>query len=330
MTGAKRFTTSGFTYQDLGMIPSGIHPFLAGYPLSVGLLVILMINREMHCYNCLSREAVFYAAENGFSLVKCQDCGLIYMQNTPSYLEMNEAHKQGKHKGLKERNVTGVFQERKIPRYINVLNDLYGTLDGNISSWLDVGCGHGEFIIALDRFSKHTISISGTEPNIYKQESARLRGMNVSYFELATHDRRYDAISLLNVYSHLPDPPVFLMTIKNLLNRKGEVIIETGDTAELNAEDHYRPFYLPNHVSFASEKIVTSILRRLGFRILEIKKYPYPNLKVPHFSFKQTLKELPKLLLPRYHSAIPEYLHYFRYKRLYSQTDMYIRAKIES
>jgi hypothetical protein len=49
--------------------------------------------------------------------------------------------------------------------------------------------------------------------------------------------------------------------------------VETGDTAELSCEEHPRPFYLPDHLSFASEGIVTSILSRCGFRIVSIKKY---------------------------------------------------------
>ena len=35
-----------------------------------------------------------------------------------------------------------------------------------------------------------------------------------------------------------------------------------------------RPFYLPDHLSFASESIIIRILERLGFEILSVKKYP--------------------------------------------------------
>ena len=89
---------------------------------------------EKQCYNCLSQESTFYAQENGFTLVKCDGCGLIYMKNLPDASEISEAHKQGLHKGLKELNVTGTFQEGKIQAYIVILNDLYGEFDNSIGS----------------------------------------------------------------------------------------------------------------------------------------------------------------------------------------------------
>ena len=133
--------------------------------------------------------------------------------------------------------------------------------------------------------------------------------------------KKYDAISLLNVYSHLPNPPAFLELLKGCLNPGGELIIETGDTANLSSKEHYRPFYLPDHLSFASEQIVLDIMKRLGFEILAVKKYPYVRL-----SPKGIAREIVKAILPRYDSRI----RYFANWKRYSQTDMFIRAKLKN
>lgn len=74
-----------------------------------------------YCYNCGTKERTFYAEENGFSLVKCNTCGLLYLQERPDNIEISQAHKQGKHFGLKELEVTGKFNTGKIPRYLGVL-----------------------------------------------------------------------------------------------------------------------------------------------------------------------------------------------------------------
>ncbi len=281
------------------------------------------------CYNCGSYQSSFYAKENGFTLIKCNTCSLIYMQNMPSDSEISESHKQGLHKGLKQLNMTGEFNEKKIPKYINILNDLYSTFNTNTHTWLDVGCGHGEFIIALNKFSKNRLDITGTEPNVKKQESARDRGLDVKYFDLESHNKKYDCISLLNVFSHLPNPPAFFKILRNLLNSNGELIIQTGDTSKFTAKEHYKPFLLPDHVSFASEEILTNILENTGFEVLSVKKYPYPL-----FSEKpkvtQIVKEIIKMVLPQYKSRLFQYLNYKYYKKLYENTDMYIRAKVKS
>jgi len=248
----------------------------------------------------------------------------------PNEHEISEAHKQGTHKGLHEFNITGEFDMSKVPQYIKVLTDLYETMNSNIHSWIDIGCGHGEFIIALKQFSNNMLNVTGTEPNIFKQKSARKKGLNVSYIDLSTHKEKYDGISLLNVYSHLPDPPSFFKTLKNLLNPNGELIIQTGDTARLKANEHYRPFYLPDHLSFASEEIITNMLERLDFEIKSVKKYPYPSKIKSNLGLKRILKETAKMSLPGYHSDIPKYIHEFTNRKLYSDTDMYIRAKVKN
>ena len=272
------------------------------------------------CYNCSSKHYTFYAEENGFFLVKCDVCGLLFVENPPNDDEISEAHKQGKHVGIIEFDVTGKFAPDKISKYLKVLKGLFNkeNLDSK-KTWLDIGCGYGEFIIAVQKYFPGEIDVKGSEPNVHKQESAQKRGLNVGYFDIGSHEEKYDVVSLLNVYSHLPDPKIFLESVKRLLKPNGELILETGDTADLSANDHYRPFYLPDHLSFASERIIIGILDRVGFDILNINKYPSVFMN----SF---LKELIKIFLPRYKSKIR---YYFK-KELYSSTDMFIRAKIRN
>jgi SAM-dependent methyltransferase len=271
------------------------------------------------CYNCASGEHTPYAEENGFELVKCAECGLLFVRNPPDPDQISEAHKQGTHQGEYELEVTGEFRPRLIPRYTRVLDDLFEGDLGHIRSWLEVGCGHGEFLLSLRKYSGGSIRLTGTEPNLRKQASARERNLDVGYFEIDSHPGRYDAISLLNVYSHLPDPPTFLRSLRALLNPGGELLVQTGDTAELSANDHYRPFSLPDHLSFASERIVTGILKRLGFEIVVVKKYPF----VP-FSVAGVAKEVAKVFVPGYQSRLRYYLKW----SMYAETDMFIRARL--
>ncbi len=272
------------------------------------------------CYNCGSEEHSFYTEENGVTLVKCSGCGLLYVRERPSDENISEATKQGKHRGEEEFDVTGQFRKYRIPKFLKVLDDLFDHNFGNAQTWLDVGCGHGEFIMALQKYSEGSMKVIGSEPNIHKQESARSRGLNVGYFELESHEEKYDIISLLNVYSHLPDPPKFLGILKKLISPGGELLLQTGNTAHLSAKDHVGPLDLPDHLSFASEKIIVDILEGLGFEILKIKKYPYFERNL--FSFA---REILKFFLPQYKTR----LKYFNPKK-YGQVDMYIRARVKS
>jgi SAM-dependent methyltransferase len=206
--------------------------------------------------------------------VKCSGCGLLYVNPRPGNEEIDNAQTYGVHKGESTIDNTGEFKETKVISYLSVLKDIYGTeLRDKKRTWLDIGCGHGEFIMALQKVSDGSATVSGLEPNIRKQKSALARGLDVSYYDLANHKKLYDCVSLLNVYSHLSEPVGFINQCKAVLKPKGELLLETGDTANLSAEEHYRPFYLPDHLSFASEEIISNILNRFGLKIIGIKKF---------------------------------------------------------
>jgi SAM-dependent methyltransferase len=278
--------------------------------------------QRVNCYSCSSNQNTFYATENGFNLVKCSECGLLFVNPRPDDITITQAHMVGVHRGIKDLSVTGIFQCAKINRYLLILGKFFedsSSLDGK--EWLDIGCGYGEFLLALKKFTSRKIVVKGIEPNIAKQKSAIKKGLDVCYFDLGLHKKKYDIISFLNVYSHLPDPVSFILSCRELLKPDGELLIETGDTADLISEDHYRPFYLPDHLSFASESIVVSILERSGFEVVNIKKYPY--MKWNWISF---FKEFAKIFWPNTKSQ----LGMFFKQKTYANADMFIRARLKS
>ena len=274
----------------------------------------------MACYNCDAEEYSSYAKENGYSLVKCQHCGLLYVVNPPNPETINEAHAQGLHAGDELLDVTGKFNKSGLRNNLRLLEEFFKDPSELQGSWLDIGCGHGELMCALKAYSNSKLNVVGSEPNVFKQESARSRGLDVSFIEdLNAHQTKYEFISLLNVYSHLPDPPAFIRTVRSLLVNGGRFLIQTGDTANLTAEEHYRPFDLPDHLSFASEKIVSDILQRSGFRVVAIRKYPYMKLGVLELA-----EEIGKIALPKKKSRL---LDYAKFGKKWQATNMYILAE---
>lgn len=273
---------------------------------------------SVNCYNCESDQSALYATENGYKLVKCSSCGLLYVNPRPPAEEIMEGAQQGLHKGDVTFNVTGRYDPLKVWRYKQVLKDLY-PYGCSAKSWLDVGCGHGELLVSVNEVYNGAISIKGTEPNVHKQKSAQSRKLNVSYFDIFAPNSNYDVISLLNVFSHLPNPRVFIQRCKEILTPGGELIIQTGDSSDYEPEEHYRPFFLPDHLSFASEKILRNILTQCGFEIVEIKHYPlvYPSI----ISFA---KEVLKIVWPGQKSRI-QYMFNPKYR-----ADMFIRARTVS
>jgi hypothetical protein len=118
----------------------------------------------------------------------------------------------------------------------------------------------------------------------------------------------------------LPDPPAAIAEWGRLLKPGGEILLETGDTAGLDSSRHHRPFFLPDHLSFASERIVTDVLARSGFEILQVSKYPVVRLGA-----LAVAKEIAKIFWPGKTSGLVRMVK----QRMLGRTDMYIRARLK-
>ena len=242
------------------------------------------------CYNCQSSEYLFYDAENGYNLVKCQGCGLLYVNPRPSEGEIDLASITGMHRGDHLIKVNTRFNKNKIKKYIKILGEFYNPKEFNdlIYNWHDLGCGTGEFLIALREFSENKLALAGSEPNLQKVNIAKTHGLKVSVRLPSEYTSKFHYLSLLNVFSHLPDPIKILTEWKKLLYPGGELFIETGHSCHLPKEIHHRPYYLPDHLSFADKEIVISILERIGFDIVDVRIYRgemYPQKPVPYLKY---------------------------------------------
>lgn len=279
---------------------------------------------EVSCYSCGSARHAPYATENGWRLVKCAGCGLLYVNPRPNDDEIKESVTIGAHTGEQTLSSTGKYMPAKVATCRKVLTDIYGSeLQTRKWAWLDVGSGHGEMLVALRELSRNNVTAKGMEPNRYRIAAARKRGLDVDDFDLASHGQNYDCISLLNVYSHLPNPPSYLRLVRQRLKPKGEVLLQTGDTAGFRADQHPRPFLLPDHLSFCSEEILLRILKETGFKIISISKYPVLQIWLMR---QMVLKEFAKVFLPHKKSQLGSLYSMIRVGQY--RTNMWVRARV--
>ena len=270
------------------------------------------------CYLCKATEFRPWASENGYTLVSCDGCSLLYVNPRPSSEDVASAHLQGVHAGTETIDTTGGFSRSVLPRYEKALDDLIPTgLQGQPRRWLDIGCGHGEFLTVLTRRFGDAIEAVGSEPNVKKRESAAQRGLDVRHLDLDAHTDRYDYVSLLNVYSHIPDPVAELSKWKQLLRPHGRLILQTGDVGSLSAELLPRPLLLPDHLSFVTERQLRDVLDAAGFDVEMVAKYP-----MMRWSCATVAKEATKILLPGYRSRLRDLKRLQHYREL----DMYLMA----
>ena len=276
---------------------------------------------EVDCYQCKSNKNELYDTENGHNLVKCLECGLLFLNPRPGLEEINEASKSGLHKGDNKSKKFGEFDEKLKAAYLSRLNDFnYAALfsEKKQYSWLDIGSGHGELVETLANFGGEYIDVMGIEPNVNKLKAAIERGINLKFLDLETHQEKYDIISAIGIYSHLPNPPEDIAKWCAMLNEGGELLIQAVDSANLSLENQHKPYSLPDHFSFTSKKLLLQLLEELGMEVIQVESYRLAQY--PVFSYLELLKQVGRLLLPGRSAN-------FKFSPKYPDADLWIRAK---
>ena len=229
---------------------------------------------SVSCPFCQSNESNHWVTENGFNAVKCRECGLIYVNPRNIQSVVDKAVTTGHHSEvLGGRNVVGRRSKRKVLKYRRVLGRLFNDVwsANRTISWLDIGAGFGEIVEALSSLAPKGSQVHGIEPMGPKAQNAQSRGILVREGYLNSVKESYDFVSLVDVFSHLPDFRPFLLEIKNVLNDGGQIYLQTGNIADLRgSNDVPTQLDLPDHLVFAGEKHIIAYLEEAGFKIIQI------------------------------------------------------------
>lgn len=221
-----------------------------------------------------------WGAEGGWTAVRCRACRFVYLNPRPHAEAIGEAAKLGQHAveaGILD--VVGAFSDKKVDGLRDRLRDVWA--DGTApwtrrdSSWLDVGAGFGELVKAVADLSAGAGRVVGIEPCQPKVDAARRLGLEVAAKGLAQarEEGPWDVVSLVNVFSHLPDVHGFFAEIATLVRPGGEILVVTGNGADIERSDYPQPLSLPDHVVFGGEAHVVGVLERAGFRLQALRRF---------------------------------------------------------
>ncbi|MBM4429304.1 MAG: class I SAM-dependent methyltransferase [Chloroflexi bacterium] len=236
----------------------------------------------VRCNLCGADDTIPVMEIDGFYIVRCRQCGLVYVnpRYRPEILQEIYTETYYDHDGINngleffgyenyvadEENIRATFAKRlrTIERYVP-----RGRL-------LDIGCATGFF---LDLARNGGWEVMGTEVSAFSAHYAREKlGLDVrmgTLSDLHFADQTFDAVTMWDVIEHVPDPLGELKEVGRILRDGGIISIITPDVDSWVARwlgNRWEEFRrVREHIYFFSRRTMTETLRKAGFEVLKIE-----------------------------------------------------------
>lgn len=211
-----------------------------------------------------------------FSIVKCCDCGFIYLNPRPTetsmskYYDIEEYHP---HKLSSESLFDNIYEKiRQIN--INSKRKLIEKLKPLKGSLLDIGCGTGEFIHHMH--NQHWI-VKGMETASEARNTATQNEIKI-YENLNIIDDRFDIISMWHTLEHIHDINGLMKNIHRLLNPDGFLLIAVPNIESVDSKyykSHWVALDTPRHLYHFRPEDIYSLFTNYDFKLKKMNNILY-------------------------------------------------------
>ena len=208
-----------------------------------------------------------------FTYKECRKCSLLYCPTYFNQIQLDELYSS------MPDNLAGEAEEtigRTQSQYINYLN-----LDDKSLTLLEIGADIGlvtkEFIRKFD-----TQKVIAIEPNKevhhrFRQNISEKGSIETEIFEDISNlnpNVEIDAVIGIHVFDHLIDPVGYLNKIIGMLKINGSILIIVHDEKSILRKilNKKWPPFCPQHPHLFNPKTITSLLKSMGFKDIEVSK----------------------------------------------------------
>ncbi len=232
---------------------------------------------------------------NGFEVLRCPGCRLTFLSFHPTLRELQEMYGPSY---FEERR--GYFFENAVvdPRQgsqnesVHEFRDVLRLLSrfGSTGRLLDIGCATGVFLTLAREagWEPYGVDISTYATQLARERLALQNVVEGTLVEACLPDAFFDAVTLLDVFEHLPEPRIELSEIHRVLKEGGLVLINTpneGSLLRLTARLLYlcslgkftypvEKLYHAYHLCSYTQKSLEWVLRDSGFTVVFTAKKP--------------------------------------------------------
>lgn len=231
-------------------------------------------SERVGCVLCGSDRAHDHWCCEGFTFVRCEQCGHIYQNPRPIFDDLKSRY-QDEYFDYELENDAQFFDLMQ-----RGLADIdFDRIEANTAKprrFLDIGCATGMLVAHL---ASRGWEAAGTEICVpAAQFGAEQRGATIhvgTIEELSFPSRSFDLVHFSHVIEHVPDPRAFLREVARITRPGGHVVIVTPNTASFQAKrygDHWRSA-IADHLNLFSRGSLARLMQDCGFEVVRTKTW---------------------------------------------------------
>jgi SAM-dependent methyltransferase len=234
-----------------------------------------------------------------FKIVRCCDCGLVYLNPRPVkerigkyypvesyYSYQNFSFKRLNYRDwLKKISLEGYYNSKNILKrlisWFLIRNFLIVIPRERKGKLLDVGCGSGEFLNQMKGFGW---DVHGVEINSVAASTGNRRNLNIFCGELEKAgfpDNFFEVVVLSQCLEHVYSPASYIKEIQRILKLGGTLIIGVPNFNCIESKifrESWHALDVPRHLYFFTIDSLGRYLERCGFEVEKVlsKKFSLP------------------------------------------------------
>ena len=222
------------------------------------------------CYVCKERTALPYTKKNGCELFRCSICGLIFVYPLPRSTEAiyEQDYFEGATDGFGYLSYD-TDKEPMIPAFKKYLRHIDAALPAK-GKLLDVGAATGFFVGLAGEAG---FDAEGVDISDHAAALGRAKGLSMRTGIIDDMSGHFDAVTMLDVIEHVPDPRAVLSKAAALLRSGGVLVINTPDVGSFVARvlgRHWHAIIPPEHLYYFNRANMRYLLKEAGFEVAEV------------------------------------------------------------
>lgn len=235
-----------------------------------------------------------YRVPGKFKVVKCENCGLIFINPQPSFKELEKYYSPEKYYSFDK--IRHKEDDKNVRLKLLLYNLFSGPKNKNYllktflspikllarqtkvfpeAKFLDIGCGAGQFLYEMKQLGIK--NVYGVEPGDFNEKQAKKEGLKIKKSDLINAnypEKFFDIITINQVLEHVNNPTEIVEEIYRILKKGGTLIIGVPNTNSWNYnlfKKNWANLDVPRHLFNYSDILLKSYLQKKGFRILKIR-----------------------------------------------------------